>query len=301
MEGGISRKNVTDDGLNMVQESNMDSNTHSYADILNSKKVQPKVTFRKIDATGPTSGEFEAMIPKSSVMEVNERSSNLIFVNFIGKRLTFPLVENYKWTPSSMLTKDSQIKVSVWVKLHDVPLATFTANGLSVIASKIGTPLMFNSYICSICTESRGRSSYARAITEIETKVEFKDLVVVVVLNIDDEGYTCAKIIVECKWKPQLCLTCQDNVLYKGNSVPKVFVDHYMQFLGIEAHVTNLEHQALFRHKLNHSKAENMVHVISDDEVRMAMFSIGNDKASGPDGYTSFSLKKLGCRGWRCV
>nr|GFB89312.1 hypothetical protein [Tanacetum cinerariifolium] len=93
----------------------------------------------------------------------------------------------------------------------------------------------------------------------------------------------------------------QDNVLYKGNSVPKVFVDHYMQFLGIEAHVTNLEHQALFRHKLNHSKAENMVHVISNDEVRMAMFSIGNDKASGPDGYTSFSLKKLGCRGWRCV
>ncbi|GJR26585.1 hypothetical protein Tco_1102817 [Tanacetum coccineum] len=108
-----------------------------------------------------------------------------------------------------MLTKDSQIRVLMWVKLHDVLLATFTADGLSVIASRIGMPLMLDSYTCTMCTESWGMSSYARAMIKIEAKVEFKDSVVVVVLNIDDEGYTCAKITVECKWKPLLCLTCK--------------------------------------------------------------------------------------------
>ena len=195
MEGDRNGKNVTDDDLHMVRESNTEGNTNSYANILNSEKVQPKVNFRKIDATAPVNGDFEAMIPKSSVMEVNERLSNSIFGYFIGKRLAFPLVENYvfnawgkfgiqkimmnakgfyffkfsnqkgvedvlengpwiirnvpiilkKWTPSSMLTKDSQTKVPVWLKLHDVPLAAFTADGLSVVASKIGTPLMLDS------------------------------------------------------------------------------------------------------------------------------------------------------------
>jgi hypothetical protein len=52
--------------------------------------VQPKVNFRKINATAPpVNGYFEAMIPKSSVMEVNERLCNSILGYFIGKRLAF--------------------------------------------------------------------------------------------------------------------------------------------------------------------------------------------------------------------
>ena len=98
------------------------------------------------------------------------------------------------------------------------------------------------------------------------------------------------------------CITGHDDVLYEGTSVPKVFVDHYIQFLGTEAHVTALEHQGLFGRKLSILKAEHMVRGVSDDEIRMAMFSIGNDKAPGPDGYTSVFFKKsLGYCGWRCV
>lgn len=51
MEGDRNGKNVTDDDLYMVRESNTEGNTNSYANILNSEKVQPKVNFRKIDAT----------------------------------------------------------------------------------------------------------------------------------------------------------------------------------------------------------------------------------------------------------
>ncbi|GJV36669.1 hypothetical protein Tco_1409146 [Tanacetum coccineum] len=192
---GIISQNVTlggkpqDGDFNMVQESTKVVNTTSFANIVTSQKPQPqpKVNFRKMDVTSSTNGEYEAMIPVSSVMKVNERLSNSIFGYFIGKRIAFPVVKNYvfnawgkfgiqkvmmnakgfyffkfsakksvddvlengpwiirnvpiilnKWTPSTSLTKENHTKVLVWVKMHDVPLAAFTADGLSVIASKI--------------------------------------------------------------------------------------------------------------------------------------------------------------------
>ena len=51
--------------------------------------------------------------------------------------------------------------VPVWVKLRDIPITTFTEDGLSVIATKLGTPLMLDYYTSTMCMESWGRSSYA--------------------------------------------------------------------------------------------------------------------------------------------
>ncbi|GJR87120.1 hypothetical protein Tco_0211131 [Tanacetum coccineum] len=40
-------------------------------------------------------------------------------------------------------------------------------DGLSAIATKLGTPLMFGSYTSNMCMKSWGRSSYARAMIEL--------------------------------------------------------------------------------------------------------------------------------------
>lgn len=80
-----------------------------------------------------------------------------------------------KWTPTSTLTKENHTSIPVWVKMHDVPLAAFTADGLSVIASKIGNPLMLDSYTSTMCSESWGLSSYARAMIEIPSEVKLKE------------------------------------------------------------------------------------------------------------------------------
>ena len=93
--------------------------------------------------------------------------------------------------------------------MHDVPLAAFTADGLSVIASKIGNPVMLDSYTCTICNESWGRSSYARATIEIEADVALKESVTVAVPNIEGDGHTCEKVSVEYEWKPPHCMTCK--------------------------------------------------------------------------------------------
>ena len=58
-------------------------------------KSTTKVNFRKVAANGATNGEFEVMIPKSSMIEVNNWLSNSIYRYLFRKRIAFPVVENY--------------------------------------------------------------------------------------------------------------------------------------------------------------------------------------------------------------
>lgn len=65
----------------------------------------------------------------------------------------------------------------VWVKLKDVPLVGFTQAGLSAIATKVGKPIMLDSYTSSMFMESWGRPSYARAMVENIALNDLKDTI----------------------------------------------------------------------------------------------------------------------------
>ncbi|GJW52986.1 copia protein [Tanacetum coccineum] len=83
-----------------------------------------------------------------------------------------------KRSPSANLSKEDFKSVPVWVKLHDVHITTFTEDGSSVIATKLGTPLKLDTYTTSMCRESWGWSSFARAMTGLHVDVELKDTLV---------------------------------------------------------------------------------------------------------------------------
>ncbi|GKD45870.1 ARID DNA-binding domain-containing protein, partial [Tanacetum coccineum] len=51
-----------------------------------------------------------------------------------------------KWHPDENLLKEDVSTIPVWVKLHGVPVTAFNEDGLSGIATKLGTPLMLDSY-----------------------------------------------------------------------------------------------------------------------------------------------------------
>ncbi|GJW53300.1 retrotransposon protein, putative, ty1-copia subclass [Tanacetum coccineum] len=59
-------------------------------------------------------------------------------------------------TPAGNTSEDVGT-VLVWVKLHGVPITTFSDDGLSVIATKLGNPLMLDSYTSDMCLQSWGR------------------------------------------------------------------------------------------------------------------------------------------------
>ncbi|GJZ43533.1 zinc knuckle CX2CX4HX4C containing protein [Tanacetum coccineum] len=53
------------------------------------------------------------------------------------------------------------------------------------------------------------RSSYARAMIKIGVDVELKETVTVVVPNLEGEGYTCEKVMIEYEWRTPHWLTCK--------------------------------------------------------------------------------------------
>ncbi|GKA11089.1 beta-caryophyllene synthase, partial [Tanacetum coccineum] len=97
-----------------------------------------------------------------------------------------------KWHPDENLLKEDVSTIPVWVKLHGVPVTAFSDDGLSAIATKLGT-LMLESYTFDMCMQSWGRSSYARVMIELRADVGLKHDIVVAIPRIKGEGYyTCA-------------------------------------------------------------------------------------------------------------
>ena len=93
--------------------------------------------------------------------------------------------------------------------------------------------------------------------------------------------------------KSRIQLVCDDqgNKFY-GDDVPGCFVNHFERFLGAEDDVIPLDDcDDLFIKKLDPDVAVSMIRPISDIEIKDAMFSIDDDKAAGPDGYTSKFFK----------
>nr|GFA22267.1 hypothetical protein [Tanacetum cinerariifolium] len=84
-----------------------------------------------------------------------------------------------KWSLLVSLLKEELSCVPVWVKCYD--MVAYTLDRLSLIASKISTPLMLDSYTCFMCLESWSRSSYARILIEIDARNDFCDIMVIVV------------------------------------------------------------------------------------------------------------------------
>ncbi|GKB77476.1 retrotransposon protein, putative, ty1-copia subclass, partial [Tanacetum coccineum] len=98
-----------------------------------------------------------------------------------------------KWHPDENLLKEDVSTVPVWVKLHGVLVRAFSDDGLSDIATKLGTPQMFDSYTSDMCMQSWERSSYARVMIELRADVKLKDNIVVAMPRIKGEGhYICA-------------------------------------------------------------------------------------------------------------
>nr|GEU44862.1 hypothetical protein [Tanacetum cinerariifolium] len=87
-------------------------------------------------------------------------------------------------------------------------------------------------------------------------------------------------------------VTNSDGTLFANEQVPNAFIEHYEVFLGQAGITHNLNLQNLFGVTLDEPTAFDMVHNVSSREVKEAMFSMGNDKSPGPDGYTTAFFKE---------
>ncbi|GKA22281.1 reverse transcriptase domain-containing protein [Tanacetum coccineum] len=92
--------------------------------------------------------------------------------------------------------------VPVWVKLYGVPVTVFSKDGLSAIATKLGTSLMLDSYTSDMCIQSWGRSSYVRALIEVRDDMELKDNIVVAMAKLNECPKNLDSYVVKNMKKP---------------------------------------------------------------------------------------------------
>nr|GEV32463.1 hypothetical protein [Tanacetum cinerariifolium] len=82
------------------------------------------------------------------------------------------------------------------------------------------------------------------------------------------------------------------NTTYFHKVVPMAFIDHYSTFLGQQGVTSYLNSIDLFCNQLDNNIANHMIRNVSDQEIHDAIFSMGENKALGPDGYIADFFKE---------
>ncbi|GJS44128.1 DNA-directed DNA polymerase [Tanacetum coccineum] len=176
-------------------------------------EVAKKVNFRSL-VNEEQVDNYDTVFPKAAMENVkNKYANSLDGLDRVLERgpwiiLNTPLILN-RWTPNVSLKRDEVTKVPVWIKLHSVPVIAYSADGLSLIATQVRKPIMLDAFTSSMCEDSWGRISIARALVEINVDSILKYEVSMAILMEDGTGYTREVIKVEYEWKPPHCTDCK--------------------------------------------------------------------------------------------
>ncbi|GKA12143.1 protein LAZ1 [Tanacetum coccineum] len=101
------------------------------------------------------------------------------------------------------------------------------------------------------------------------------------------------KVIKSQKSKNRIDLVMDsDGVFFDGEDVPPGFVSHYIRFLGKVGTTSPFDISNLFINTLLSDQAMNMVREVTSEEVKGVIFSMGNEKSPGPDGFTVVFFKE---------
>ncbi|GJR98403.1 hypothetical protein Tco_0270577 [Tanacetum coccineum] len=85
----------------------------------------------------------------------------------------------------------------------------------------------------------------------------------------------------------------EKDVRFDGDNVATAFVEHFKSFLGSKHDVQPLDSVEIkFDKVLSKEEVEDMIGLVTDEEIKEAVFDIDSNKASGTDGYTSGFFKK---------
>ncbi|GJZ76530.1 hypothetical protein Tco_0641202 [Tanacetum coccineum] len=87
-------------------------------------------------------------------------------------------------------------------------------------------------------------------------------------------------------------VTDLDGDLVTDDGVPAAFVSHYETFLGQPGITSPFDYNNLFLNRLTSDQDMDMIKHVTAQEVKEAIFSMGNDKSPGPNGYTAFFFKE---------
>ncbi|GKB63570.1 putative RNA-directed DNA polymerase [Tanacetum coccineum] len=222
------------------------------------------------------------------------------FFNFLTSKVSFPHVVAIEWNKQvaghsmyQIVSKLKSLKKPLRKLLHDQGNLHDRVNKLRHELDEVQKALDLNP-TDSVLREEE--AVYVHAFNEAKLDEErfLKQKAKVEWLQVGDSN--SAYFHKSVKSRNQRCrievIKDEQNVIFLGLAVPSAFVSHYEMFLGSAMACTNLNIEGLFTLKFSESSYLNMVRHVSDLEIKEAMFSIGDDRAPSPDGYTFVFFKK---------
>lgn len=102
------------------------------------------------------------------------------------------------------------------------------------------------------------------------------------------------KVVMGKKHTNRVMSICDEQGnIFEGEEVARKFVEHFQSFLGKKDIVEDMSNmEDLFTSKLSETEAIGMIREVTDNEIKEAVFEIGDMKAPGPDGFSSVFFKK---------
>ncbi|GJW46733.1 zinc knuckle CX2CX4HX4C containing protein [Tanacetum coccineum] len=192
-----------------------------------------------------------------------------------------------KWSMDTRLLKEELTHILIWVKLHDVPIQISEENGISLIATFIGKPVMLDSYTSSMCNESWGRSSFARCLIEVNSDADLVDVVTIGIPSLSREGFTKETIRVEYEWRPPRCDICRIFGHVHDHCPKKVVSPHIVTTSNVVAPTvekTNDGFQTMGKKKKRKEEDdEEDVQNVYDESANLPQ----NTKAGGSSSFTA--------------
>nr|GEW99188.1 zinc knuckle CX2CX4HX4C [Tanacetum cinerariifolium] len=90
-----------------------------------------------------------------------------------------------------------------------IPRKVVKKDGIRLIATFIGKPIMLDSYTSSMCKDSWSGSGFARCLIEVNLEVDLVDSVTISIPSLTEDGFTKETIRVEYEWRPHRCDECR--------------------------------------------------------------------------------------------
>ncbi|PWA95674.1 V-type proton ATPase subunit a3 [Artemisia annua] len=199
---------------------------------------------------------------------ITEVCNNLLANFYITSLIRKSPIILKKWSIDTRLCKEELTRIPVWVKLHDVPIQAFEDDGINLIASFLGKPIMLDSYTSSMCKDSCGRSSFARCLIEICSEAELVEVITVDVPSLIGDGFTKETIRVEYEWRPPRCTSCK-IFGHTQDHCPKTMASPPV--VSTPSVATPAEHPNDGFQKVNHKKKKGKAHSSNVTQVGISV------------------------------
>ncbi|GJV61916.1 RNA-directed DNA polymerase, eukaryota, reverse transcriptase zinc-binding domain protein [Tanacetum coccineum] len=129
-----------------------------------------------------------------------------IIRHFVRYRMSYrEIMVVCTFEPGMCMSKPEVNKVSLCVKIYNVPLKAWNVEGISRIASRIGNPIIIDRITTDMCERSYGRASFARVLVEVNSTKGLVDIVEVWYRSLGKSMMLDVKYV----WRPPICEHCK--------------------------------------------------------------------------------------------